>query len=95
VKYSIYKFQRFDLILPNSASLIDFYQVLLDQSNSTEDRQRPRAYMRTHRLLRPLTTYLLDSLIIPFLFFTQYSIPSKSNIPLDLDRIYIIPLNLP
>jgi hypothetical protein len=48
-----------------------------------------------HRPLRPLTTYLLDSLIIPFLFFTQYSIPSKSNIPLDLDRIYIIPLNLP
>jgi hypothetical protein len=51
--------------------------------------------MRTHRLPRPLTTYLSDSLIIPFLFFTQRFIPSKSNIPLDLDRIYIIPLNLP
>jgi hypothetical protein len=51
--------------------------------------------MRTHRLLRPLTTYLLDSLVIPFLFFTQRPVPSKSYIPLDLDRIYIIPLNLP
>jgi hypothetical protein len=95
VKHSIYEFRRFDLILPNSTSLIDFCQVLLDQSNSTKDRQRPRAYMRTYRPLRPLTTYLSDSLIIPFLFFTQYPVPSKSNIPLDLDRIYIIPLNLP
>jgi hypothetical protein len=51
--------------------------------------------MRTYRLLRPLTTYLSDSLVIPFLFFTQRPVPSKSNIPLDLDRIYIIPLNLP
>jgi hypothetical protein len=51
--------------------------------------------MRTYRPLRPLTTYLLDSLIIPFLFFTQRPVPSKSYIPLDLDRIYIIPLNLP
>jgi hypothetical protein len=51
--------------------------------------------MRTHRPLRPLTTYLSDSLIIPFLFFIQRPIPSKSYIPLDLDRIYIIPLNLP
>jgi hypothetical protein len=30
-----------------------------------------------------------------FLFFTQRLIPSKSYIPLDLDGIYIIPLNLP
>jgi hypothetical protein len=95
VKHSIYEFQRFNLILPNSASLIDFCQVLPDQLNSTEDRQRPRAYVRTYRPLRPLTTYLSDSLIIPFLFFTQRPIPSKSYIPLDLDRIYIIPLNLP
>jgi hypothetical protein len=51
--------------------------------------------MRIYRLPRPLTTYLLDSLIIPFLFFTQRPVPSKSYIPLDLDRIYIIPLNLP
>jgi hypothetical protein len=95
VKHLIYKFRRFDLILPNSASLIDFCQVLLDQLNSTKDRQRPRAYVRTHRPPRPLTTYLSDSFIIPFFFFTQRPIPSKSNIPLDLDRIYIIPLNLP
>jgi hypothetical protein len=51
--------------------------------------------MRIYRPLRPLTTYLLDSLVIPFLFFTQRPVPSKSNIPLDLDRIYIIPSNLP
>jgi hypothetical protein len=95
VKHSIYKFQRFNLILPNSASLINFCQVLLDQLNSIKDRQRPRAYVRMHRPPRPLTTYSLDSLIIPFLFFTQRPIPSKSNIPSDLDRIYIIPSNLP
>jgi hypothetical protein len=95
VKHSIYEFRRFNLILPNSASLIDFCQVLPDQSNSTKDRQRPRAHVRTYRPPRPLTTYLSDSLIIPFLFFTQYPIPSKSYIPLDLDRIYIISLNLP
>jgi hypothetical protein len=47
--------------------------------------------VRTHQPLRPLTTYLSDSLIIPFLFFIQRPIPSKSYIPLDLDRIYIIP----
>jgi len=29
------------------------------------------------------------------LFFTQYLVLLKSYIPLDLDRIYIIPLNLP
>jgi hypothetical protein len=52
-------------------------------------------YVRTHRPLRPLTTYLSDSLIIPFLFFTQRPVPSKSYIPSDLDRIYIIPSNLP
>ena len=51
-------------------------------------------HMRTHRPLRPLTIYLQASLYIPFLFFTQRLIPSKSYIPLDLDRIYIIPLNL-
>jgi hypothetical protein len=55
VKHSIDKFQRFDRILPNSTSLIDFYQVLLDQLNSTKDRQRPRMYIRTYQLLRPLT----------------------------------------
>ena len=32
---------------------------------------------------------------IPFLFFTQRLVPSKSYIPLDLDRIYTIPLNIP
>ena len=95
MKHSIYEFRRFDLILPNSASLINFCQVLPDQSNPTEDRRRPRAHVRTHRPPRPLTTYSSDSLVIPFLFFTQRPIPSKSNIPLDLDRIYIIPLNLP
>ena len=30
-----------------------------------------------------------------FLFFTQCLVLSESYIPLDLDRIYIIPLNLP
>jgi len=30
-----------------------------------------------------------------FLFFTQRLVLFKSYIPLDLDRIYIIPLNLP
>jgi hypothetical protein len=94
VKHSIYKFRRFNLILLNSTSLINFYQVLPDQSNSTKNRQRPRTYVRTHRPPRPLTTYLSDSLIIPFLFFTQRPIPSKSYIPSDLDRIYIIPSNL-
>ena len=38
--------------------------------------------------------YLQDSLIFLFPFFTQRLIPSKNYIPLDLDRIYIIPLNL-
>ena len=39
--------------------------------------------------------YLVTSFLYSFLFFTQRLILYKSYIPLDLDRIYIIPLNLP
>jgi len=39
--------------------------------------------------------YLVTSFLYYFLFFTQRLIPSKSYIPLDLDRIYTIPSNLP
>ena len=46
--------------------------------------------MRTYRLLRPLTIYLQDSLIIYFLFFTQRLVPNKSYIPLKAveNRLY-------
>ena len=79
MKHSIYEFQRFDQILP-------------DQSSSTEVRRRPHAHAST--------TKTPDYLIIgfpcySFLFFTQRLVPSKSYIPLDLDRIYTIPPNLP
>jgi len=49
--------------------------------------------MRTHRP-RPLNYLIVRFSRYSFLFFTQYLVPSKSYIPLDLDRIYIIPLNL-
>ena len=39
--------------------------------------------------------YLVISFLYSFLFFIQHLILCKSYIPLDLDRIYIIPLNLP
>ena len=38
--------------------------------------------------------YLVISFLYSFLFFTQRLVPSKSYIPSDLDRIYIVPLNL-
>jgi len=49
--------------------------------------------MRTHRL-RPLNCLIVRFSCYSFLFFTQRLVPSKSYIPLDLDRIYIVPLNL-
>ena len=39
--------------------------------------------------------YLVTSFLYSFLFFTQRLILCKSYIPIDLDRIYIVPLNLP
>jgi len=39
--------------------------------------------------------YLVTRFLYSFLFFTQRLILYKSYIPIDLDRIYIIPLNLP
>jgi len=39
--------------------------------------------------------YLVTSSLYSFLFFTQRLVLFKSYIPLDLDRIYIIPSNLP
>jgi len=48
----------------------------------------PYVYYQDHK-------YLVTSFLYSFLFFTQRLVLFKSYIPLDLDRIYIIPLNLP
>jgi len=39
--------------------------------------------------------YLVISFLYSFLFFTQRLVLCNSYIPIDLDRIYIVPSNLP
>ena len=89
MKHSTDEFRRFDQILPNSASLIDFCQVLPDQSNSTksvEDRVCTCA-----RIDHQDPDYLIIRFSrYSFLFFTQRLVLSKSYIPSDLDKIYPI-----
>jgi len=53
------------------------------------------ACVRAHASTAKTPKYLVTSFLYSFLFFTQHLVPSKSYIPLDLDRIYTIPLNLP
>ena len=49
------------------------------------------AYASTAKTLK----YLVTRFLYPFLFFTQRLVLCKSYIPIDLDRIYIVPSNLP
>ena len=52
--------------------------------------------MYTHALTTKTPNYLFIRFsYYSLLFFIQRLVPSKSYIPLDLDRIYTIPLNLP
>ena len=50
---------------------------------------------RTYASAAKTPEYLVTSFLYFFLFFTQRLILCKSYIPLGLDRIYIIPSNLP
>ena len=83
-----------DWILLNSADLINFCQVLPSSARLYRS-LLTTACVRAHASpTRTMTISLWDSRVVPFfslrnvLFFTR-------AIPLDLDRIYIIPLNLP
>jgi len=52
-------------------------------------------YTYTYASAAKTPKYLVTSFLYSFLFFTQHLVLYKSYIPLDLDRIYIILLNLP
>jgi len=49
----------------------------------------------THASTAKTLEYLVTSFLYSFLLFTQRLVLYKSYIPLDLDRIYIVPSNLP
>ena len=78
------EFCQLDRLLPSSAR---FYRSL------TED--RARAYTRAHASTTRTPDYLVMSPhVIPF-FSLRNVLSFTRAIPLDLDRIYIVPLNLP
>ena len=52
-------------------------------------------YAYTHASTAKTLEYLAINFLYSFLLFTQHLVLYKSYIPLDLDRIYIIPSNLP
>jgi len=91
---------KFCQILPKS---IKFRQIPPTRSNSTKFHWRDRIWskpIKTRVGLCPRVCcqdpeYLVTSFLYFFLFFTQRLVLRKSYIPLDLDRIYIVPSNLP
>ena len=91
---------KFCQILPKS---IKFRQIPPTRSNSTKFHWRDGIWskpveIRVGLCLRVYCQdleYLVISFLCSFLFFTQSLILCKSYIPIDLDRIYIVPSNLP